>query len=111
LLACAGRVLSGDAHSHRPWRRDRLAEDDCQASAEVTTGLVLEGWAVAAGALADDVAAADVAALDAAPTADDVLGVQADSASPTPRPSAEMPIILVACVKCREFMVVSLLSL
>jgi hypothetical protein len=43
--------------------------------------------AAAAGALADSVT------LDAA---DDVPGLQADSASPTPKPSAEMPVSRVA---------------
>jgi hypothetical protein len=69
------------------------------AGAEDTTGLVTAGWVVAA--LADD-----VAALDAAPAADDVLGLQADSASPMPRPSAEMPAVLAVCMKCRKFIVV-----
>jgi len=73
------------------------------AGAEAATGLV----AVAAGALADDVAAADAAAPGAAPAADDVLGLQADSASPRPRPSAERTAILAAPVKCRKFIIVS----
>ena len=51
--------------------------------------------------------AADAAALDAAPAPDDVLGLQADSASPRLRPSAERPAILVARVKCRKFSIVS----
>jgi hypothetical protein len=78
------------------------------------------GTAVAAGALADDaaaadvaaadVAAADVAALGAVPTADDELALQADSASPTPRPSAQLPTILAARTKYREFMGITLLS-
>jgi hypothetical protein len=55
--------------------------------------------AVAAGALADSVT------LDAA---DDVPGLQADSASPMPKPSAEMPVSLVAQMKYREFTVISL---
>jgi hypothetical protein len=71
---------------------------------EAATGLV----AVATGALADVVAAADAAALGAAPAADDVLGLQADSTSPRPRPSAERPAILVARVKCRKFIIASL---
>jgi hypothetical protein len=49
----------------------------------------------------------DTAVLDAAPTVDDVLGLQADSASPALRPSAERPAILIEHVKCREFIVVS----
>jgi hypothetical protein len=67
---------------------------------------VAVGAAVAAGALAGGVAA-DAAALDAAPTADDVLGLQADSASPMPRVSAEMPAILVVRVECRKFIAAS----
>jgi hypothetical protein len=73
------------------------------AGAEAATGLV----AVATGALADGVAAADAAALGAAPATDDVLGLQADSASPRLRPSAERQAILVARVKCRKFIIVS----
>src|SRR5580698_9361081 len=73
------------------------------AGAEAATGLV----AVATGALADDVAARDAAALGAAPAADDVLGLQADSVSPRPRPSAERPAIQAACVKCRKFSIIS----
>src|ERR1700749_5047479 len=42
-----------------------------------------------------------------APTADDVPGVQADSASATPRPSAEMPATLVTRVNCRKFIIIS----
>ncbi|MGH3277566.1 MAG: hypothetical protein ACRDNW_00300 [Trebonia sp.] len=57
------------------------------AGAEAATGLVV-CWAAAVDALADG-------ATDAAPTTDDVPGLQADSASPAPRPSAEMPAILV----------------
>jgi hypothetical protein len=64
------------------------------AGAEAATGLV----AVAVGAVADGVGA---------PAVDDVLGLQADSASPTPRPSAEMPAILVVRMKYRKFIVVS----
>jgi hypothetical protein len=77
------------------------------AGAEAATGLV----AAATGALADVVAAADAAAPGAAPAADDVLGLQADSASPRPRPSAERPAILVARVKCRKFIIVPLIFL
>ena len=65
------------------------------AGAEVATGLV----AVAVGPLADGVAAS---------AADDVPELQADSASPTPRPSAEMPASLVVRVKRFIFFVVSL---
>jgi hypothetical protein len=71
--------------------------------AEAATGLV----AVATGALAGEVAAADAAAPGAAPAADDVLALQADSASARPRPSAERPATLVVRVKCRKFIVVS----
>jgi hypothetical protein len=76
------------------------------SEAEVATGLVAVGWAVAAGALADDVAA-DALALDVEPTADDVPGLQADSASPTPRPSAEMMAVLVVRVEYRKLIIVS----
>jgi hypothetical protein len=53
------------------------------AGAEVAIGPLAVGRTAAMG-------------LDAAPAADDVLGLQADSASPTPRPSAEMlaPLVL-----------------
>jgi hypothetical protein len=51
-------------------------------------------------ALADGVAAL---------TADDVLGLHADSASPMPRPSAEMPAILVTRAKCSKFIVIPLI--
>jgi hypothetical protein len=62
------------------------------------------GAAVAAGALAECVAGADAAALDEVLAADDdVPGLQAESASPTPRPSAEMVTILVVRVKCPKF--------
>jgi hypothetical protein len=57
---------------------------------------------VATGALADGVAA---------PAADDVLALQADSASPTPRPSAEMPAILVIRAKFSELIVSLILPL
>jgi len=75
------------------------------AEAEVATGLVAVGWAVAAGALADDVAV-DAPALDVEPAADDVAGLQADSVSPTPRPSTEMKAILVVRVQYRNFSIV-----
>ena len=63
-------------------------------------------------ALRDAVGAtvARVVVTDGAPTADDVPGPHADSASPTPRPSAEMPAILVTRVKCRKFIIIPLLS-
>ena len=70
------------------------------AEADVATGLTV-GWAVAVGALADGVAA------DAAPTADDVPELQADSANPTPRPSAQMPAILVVRAKWLKFKMLS----
>jgi hypothetical protein len=63
-----------------------------------------------ANAAADAVAVAalaDGAALDAA---DDVLGPQADNASPTPRPSAEMPATLVVRVRCPNFIAVPLIA-
>jgi hypothetical protein len=44
-------------------------------------------------------------------TADDVPGPQADSASPMPRPSAEMPATLVTRAKYPAFIVVSLIVL
>jgi hypothetical protein len=64
----------------------------------VAAGTVAAGT-VAAGALADSVA------LDAA---DDVPGLQADSASATPKTTAEMPVSLVAQLKFREFTLISL---
>lgn len=76
------------------------------SEAEVATGLVAVGWAVAAGALADDVAA-DALALDVEPAADDAPGPQADSVSPTPRPSAAMMAILVVRVEYRKLSIVS----
>src|SRR5579863_3546826 len=76
------------------------------SEAEVATRLLAVGWAVAAGALADDVAA-DALALDVEPTADDVPGLQADSASPTPRPSAETMAVLVVRVEYRKLSIVS----
>jgi hypothetical protein len=72
---------------------------------------VAVGTAVAAGALADGVAAADAVTLDAAPAADDVLGLQADSASPTPSPSAEMPTTLCVRAKRPKFITVPLIVL
>jgi hypothetical protein len=68
-----------------------------------------EAGVLADGALADGVAA-EAAALDAAPTADDVLELQPASASPMPRPSAQVPATLVVRVKCREFMTVPLVA-
>ena len=38
-----------------------------------------------------------------------VLGLHADSASPMPRPSAEMPAILVTRAKCSKFIVIPLI--
>ena len=64
------------------------------AAGRLTVAAVL--LTVAVGALADGVAA---------PAADDVPGLQADSASPTPRPSARMPAILVRRGKCSELIV------
>ncbi|HEX3513868.1 MAG TPA: hypothetical protein VHT26_07705 [Trebonia sp.] len=61
----------------------------------------------AEGAAAAGAALAGVAVTAGALTADDVPGLQADSASPTPRPTAEMPAILVTRVKCRKFTVIS----
>ena len=46
---------------------------------------------------------ADASAPEAA--VDDVLGLQAASASPMPRPSAEMPAVLAAGMKCPKFIV------
>jgi len=48
------------------------------------------------------------AVLVAVAPADDPLAVQADSASPAARPSAEKPAILVLRVKSCEFIIVSL---
>jgi hypothetical protein len=87
------------------------------------TSVALEaavGAAAAAAALADAVAVtADAAALVAAallaaalvaaPAADEVLEPQADSASPMPRASAEMPTTRVERGKYREFIIVSLI--
>ncbi len=69
------------------------------------TSVALGDAAVTVGALADGVATADAAGLDAGPAADDVPGVQADSASPTPRPRAERPAISLKRVKCLKFIV------
>jgi len=68
------------------------------AGTEVAAGLTVAAGllTVAVGALADGVAA---------PAADEVLGLQADSASPTPRPSAKMPAILVIRGKWSELIV------
>jgi hypothetical protein len=70
---------------------------------------VCMGTSAAPRAAVDAAAAAvvDVAATAGALPADDVPGLQADSASPTPRPSAEMPATLVTRVKYREFTVIS----
>lgn len=73
------------------------------AEAEVAAGLEM-GWAVAGGALADGVA------LDGAAVADDALALQADSASPMPRPTAQMLAILVVRMKCREVVIISLIA-
>jgi hypothetical protein len=59
------------------------------------------GWAVAGSALADGVA------LDGAAVADHALALQADSASPTPKPTTEMPAILVVRMKCRNLVSIS----
>jgi hypothetical protein len=56
-------------------------------------------------------AVAGVVVTAGALTADDVPGLQADSASPTPRPSAEMPATLVTRAKCPAFIIVSLIVL
>jgi anti-sigma factor ChrR (cupin superfamily) len=69
------------------------------AAAEVAAGLEI-GWAVAGSALADG-AAPDRAAVD------DVLALQADSASPTPRPSTVMLTILVVRLKSRTLVITS----
>jgi hypothetical protein len=76
--------------------------------AEVAIGLEL-GWAVAGCALADGVAL-DAPALDGTAVADDALALQADSASPTPRPSTQMLAILVVRMKCRELVIISLIA-
>lgn len=70
------------------------------AGVEVATGPEV-GWAVAVSALADGAAA------DAAPAADDAPALQADSASPTPRPSTEMLTILVMRMKCGKLIIIS----
>src|ERR1700743_2042164 len=60
----------------------------------------------------DAVGTAAVGAVVAAraPTADDVPGPHADSASPMPRPSTDMTATLVAGVSCRKFIIIPLLS-
>jgi len=63
---------------------------------------VAVGWAGAVAELADGLAA-DASAPEAA--VDDVLGLQAASASPMPRPSTEMPAVLAAGMKCPKFIV------
>src|ERR1700719_1793898 len=68
------------------------------AAAEVAAGLLT----VAVGRVADGVAV---------PAADDVLGPQADSASPTPRPSVQTPAILVMRGKCSELIVSLILAI
>jgi hypothetical protein len=73
--------------------------------AEVAAGLVPVGWAAAVAVLADGLAAG-ASALEAAPAVDDVPGLQADSASPRPRPSADRPAVLVMRMKCPKFIVV-----
>jgi hypothetical protein len=61
----------------------------------------------AVGAAVAGAALAGVAVTAGALTADDVPGPQADSKSPTPRPTAEMPATLVTRVQCRKFTVIS----
>jgi hypothetical protein len=58
------------------------------------------GTKVALGVAAGAVAAGADELADGA--ADDVAALQAASASPTPTPSAQMPAVLAARVKCRE---------
>lgn len=73
------------------------------AEAEAATGLEI-GRAVAGSALADGVA------LDGAPAADDELALQADGASPTTKPSTEMPATQIVRVKCRKLIIASLIA-
>ena len=68
------------------------------AEAEAAAGLL----AVAVGALAGGVAVR---------AADDVLGPQAVSASPAPRPSAQTPAIVVMRGKCSELTVSLILAI
>jgi len=61
------------------------------------------GTRVALGVAAGAVAAGADELAGGAAADDDVAALQAASASPTPTPSAQMPAVLVARVKCREF--------